>query len=163
MGAMWNGNINIKYAAQICTTTVSVHHWKGAVTLLWFYWIYIMVSVTCLTRSVVYHVYTYEYIFVSLLVLNSIVLSFQFLSVLFSDLEKCSQYLIFCDFLNIFMTFTIQRFFHLMISKFVKRYYLFVTWNIAHIYSISWVNMYQYVKQFSLHDVAEYFSWLFNF
>jgi len=68
-----------------------------------------MVSVTCLTRSVVYHVYTYEYIFVSLLVLYSIVLLlFQFLSVLFFDLEKCAQYLIFCDFLNIFMTFTIQ-------------------------------------------------------
>lgn len=81
MGAMWNGNINIKYAAQICTTTISVHHWKGAVTLLWFYWIYIMVSVTCLTRSVVYHVYTYEYIFVSLLVLNSIALYCTIISV----------------------------------------------------------------------------------
>jgi hypothetical protein len=73
MAVMWNGN-NIKCAAQICITIFSLHHRKEAVTLLRFYSIYIKVSVTCLTRSVVYLVYTYEYIFVSPLVLNTIVL-----------------------------------------------------------------------------------------
>jgi hypothetical protein len=51
-----------------------------------------MVSVICLTKSMVYHcVYMYEYIFVSQRVLiSNVLLSFKFLSVLFSDLSMCS-------------------------------------------------------------------------